>query len=278
MDEVSRSVNRVVLGAASEGTGHLGVARRRRLAIRRDPSRGTPVAQGRRWAAAGRESEETAKEDDMTSQQVVAIDTSYDADSAWFASGRALLYARLQGQFNIVPFGQTAAERRRILRYLSRTEDAGQTIRAIVVSSHGKPSRVIDDDSPDKTLLSAESPEGELALWARGRVLYFCCCEAGIGPLFDKLLDAGARTVVGFTGKPTAATTDGKFLWREFDQELVSCALHGQRASGFERAREQYMDRLERRMAGLPEGPIRQDFIAMFDVLAAMVIRDGHEV
>lgn len=211
----------------------------------------------------------------MGMRPVLSVDTAYDPDSAWFASGRALLYNRVGTQFNIVTFDRFSAERRRVLRYIERAEAAGNPFRAIVVSSHGKPSRVLDDDSPDGILISAESPDTELDLWARGRTLYFCCCETGNGPLFDKLLERGAVTVVGFTGRPSALTGDGKFFWREFDQDLVACALHDQRASGFERARQQFLERIAGKISGLSDGPIRDDLRNMMDVLATMIIRDG---
>ncbi|WP_437671980.1 hypothetical protein [Sorangium sp. So ce131] len=209
----------------------------------------------------------------MTGLPVLSVDTSFDTDSAWFAAGRVMLYSRLGEQFSIVTFGRASAERRRILRQIARAESAGNPFRAIVVSSHGRPSCVVDDDSPDGILLSHESPDQELELWARGRVLYFCCCETASGPLFDKLLDAGAKTVVGFTGRPCAATSDGKFFWRQLDQELVSCAVHDQRAPGFERAREQVMERVANRLAGVPGGAVRDDLARMMDLLASMVIR-----
>jgi len=135
----------------------------------------------------------------------------------------------------------------------------------------------VDDDSPDGILLSHESPAQELELWARGRILYFCCPETASGPLFDKLLAAGARTVVGFTGRPCPATSEGKFYWRQLDQELVTCALHDQLAPGFERARQQFLERVGTRLAGLPPGVARDDLARMMDVLLSMVIKGGEK-
>lgn len=213
----------------------------------------------------------------MTARPVLSIDTSFDIDSAWFASGRTMLYSRMGEQFSIVPFGRASAERRRILRQIGRAESGGNPFRAVVVSSHGRPSCVIDDDSPDGILLSHESPAQELELWARGRILYFCCPETASGPLFDKLLAAGARTVVGFTGRPCPATSEGKFYWRQLDQELVTCALHDQLAPGFERARQQFLERVGTRLAGLPPGVARDDLARMMDVLLSMVIKGGEK-
>ncbi|KYF57288.1 hypothetical protein BE04_50200 [Sorangium cellulosum] len=213
----------------------------------------------------------------MTARPVLSIDTSFDPDSAWFATGRTQLYGRMGEQFSIVPFGRASAERRRIIRQIARAESGGNPFRGIVVSSHGRTSCVVDDESPDGILLSHESPAQEIELWARGRVLYFCCGETASGPLFDKLLEAGARTVVGFTGRLTATTVDGKFFWRQLDQELVTCALHDQLAPGFERARQQFLERVATRLVTLPEGAAREDLSRMMDLLASMVIRGAEK-
>ncbi|MGK4002500.1 hypothetical protein WMF31_07750 [Sorangium sp. So ce1036] len=213
----------------------------------------------------------------MTARPVLSIDTSFDIDSAWFASGRTTLYSRMGDQFSIVPFGRASAERRRILRQIGRAEGAGNPFRAVVVSSHGRPSSVIDDDSPDGILVSHECPDQEIELWARGRILYFCCPETASGPLFERLLGAGARTVVGFTGRPCPATGDGKFFWRQLDQELVTCALHDQLAPGFERARQQFLERVGTRLATLPPGAVRDDLARMMDLLHSMVIRGAEK-
>ncbi|WP_437753417.1 hypothetical protein [Sorangium sp. So ce1389] len=213
----------------------------------------------------------------MTARPVLSIDTSFDPDSAWFATGRTQLYGRMGEQFSIVPFGRASAERRRILRQIARAEGAGNPFRAIVVSSHGRTSCVVDDESPDGILLSHESPAPEIELWARGRVLYFCCGETASGPLFDRLLDAGARAVIGFTGRLCATTVEGKFFWRQLDQELVTCALHDQLAPGFERARQQFLERVATRIAGLPDGTAREDLARMRDLLVTMVIRGAEK-
>ncbi|WP_437731670.1 hypothetical protein [Sorangium sp. So ce1335] len=213
----------------------------------------------------------------MTARPVLSIDTSFDPDSAWFAAGRTQLYGRMGEYFSIVPFGRASAERRRILRQIARAESGGNPFRAIVVSSHGKTSCVVDDESPDGILISHDSPAQEIELWARGRVLYFCCGETASGPLFDRLVDAGARTAVGFTGRICAATVEGKFFWRQLDQELVTCALHDQQAAGFERARQQFLERVATRLAGLPEGSAREDLSRLMDMLQSMVIRGAQK-
>lgn len=213
----------------------------------------------------------------MTARPVLSIDTSFDPDSAWFAAGRTQLYGRMGEMFSIVPFGRASAERRRILRQIARAEGSGNPFRAIVVSSHGKTSCVVDDESPDGILLSHESPAQELELWARGRVLYFCCGETASGPLFDRLVDAGARAVIGFTGRLCAATVEGKFFWRQLDQELVTCALHDQQAPGFERARQQFLERVATRIAGLPDGSARDDLARLMDLLVTMEIRGAQK-
>ncbi|WP_437776778.1 hypothetical protein [Sorangium sp. So ce1097] len=213
----------------------------------------------------------------MTARPVLSIDTSFDPDSAWFAAGRTQLYGRMGEMFSIVPFGRASVERRRILRQIARAEGAGNPFRAIVVSSHGKTSCVVDDESPDGILVSHESPAQELELWARGRVLYFCCGETASGPLFDRLVDAGARAVIGFTGRLCATTVEGKFFWRQLDQELVTCALHDQTAPGFERARQQFLERVATRLAGLPDGSAREDLARTMDLLVSMVIRGAQK-
>jgi hypothetical protein len=209
----------------------------------------------------------------MTARPVLSIDTSFDPDSAWFAAGRTQLYGRMGEQFSIVPFGRASAERRRILRQIARADGTGNPFRAIVVSSLGRTSCVVDDESPDGIMLSHEIPAQEIELWARGRLLYFCCGETANGPLFDKLLDAGARAVIGFTGRLGAATVDGKFFWRQLDHELVTCALHDQLVPGFERARQQFLERTATRLATLPDGAAREDLSRMTDLLVTMVIR-----
>ena len=65
----------------------------------------------------------------MTARPVLSIDTSFDPDSVWFASGRTQLYGRMGEQFSIVAFGRASAERRRILRQIARADGGGNPFR-----------------------------------------------------------------------------------------------------------------------------------------------------
>jgi hypothetical protein len=207
---------------------------------------------------------------------VLSVDTAYDPHLVLFARGRADMFKELGAQFLITTLGQTAAERTRVLRALQRADDSGAPYRAVVVSSHGEPSRVLDDDSPDGVLLAADFPEAELARWAKGpeggRLLYFCCCFTAKGPLFDRLLGLGAKGVAGFTGEPSWTSTEGQRIWRDFDLELVRSILNGQGTGAIARARDHFVDRIEH-CRGSAGPDYRADLDRMKATLETMIIR-----
>lgn len=207
---------------------------------------------------------------------VLSVDTAYDPNLVLFARGRTDMYRELGAQFPITTLGQTAAERTRVLRTLQRADAAGASYRAIVVSSHGEPSRVLDDDSPDGVLLSSDLDDADLARWARGpdggRFLYFCCCFTGKGPLFDRLVGLGAKGVAGFTGEPSWTSTEGQRIWRDFDLELVRSILNGQGAAAIARARDHFVDRIEH-CRGSAGQHYRADLDRMKATLETMIIR-----
>ncbi len=210
------------------------------------------------------------------SAPVLSIDTAYEPDLVLFARGRSDLYREVGAQFTITVLGQTAADRSRVLRTLARGDASASPYRAIVVSSHGEASRVLDDDSPDGVLLSNELPEADLTRWARspagGRVLYFCCCYTAKGPLFDRLLALGAKAVIGFTAQPCWCCTEGQRIWRDLDLEIVRSILHGQEGSAIERVREHFLDRIDRALASAANS-YRTDLEKMKATLETMVIR-----
>jgi hypothetical protein len=210
------------------------------------------------------------------SDPVLSIDTAYEPDLVLFARGRADLYREIGAQFSITTLGQTAADRWRVLRTLGRGDTAGVPYRAIVVSSHGEASRVLDDDSPDGVLLSNEMDEIDLRRWARspagGRILYFCCCFAAKGPLFDRLLRLGARAVIGFTGQPCWSSTEGQRIWRDLDLEIVRSILHGQEVPAIARVRDHFLDRIERSLVSAA-GHYRRDLETMGTTLEGMSLR-----
>lgn len=209
------------------------------------------------------------------SAPVLSIDTAYEPDLMLFARGRADLYREVGGQFAVTTLGQTAAERARVLRTLVRA-DADEPIRAIVVSSHGEPSRVLDDDSPDGVLLSSDMPEADIARWAKGpaggRLLYFCCCFTAKGPLFDRLMALGAQGVIGFTEEPAWSSTEGQRIWRDLDLEIVRSILNGQGLGAIARIRDHFLDRIA---AARPSAGERYatDLDRMKSTLCTMVIR-----
>ncbi len=211
-----------------------------------------------------------------TSAPVLSIDTAYEPDLVLFARGRADLYREMGGQFALTVLGQTAAERGRVLRTLVRADASGESHRAIVVSSHGEPSRVLDDDSPDGVLLSSEMDPGDLARWATspagGRFLYFCCCFTAKGPLFDRLMELGALAVVGFTGEPAWSSTEGQRIWRDVDLEIVRSIVNGQGPGAIARIRDHYLDRVACAEAGANDH-FRADLGKMKVTLETMVIR-----
>ena len=207
---------------------------------------------------------------------VLSIDTAYEPDLVLFARGRLDLYREVGGQFSITTLGQTAAERARVLRALVRGDAGDEPYRAIVVSSHGEPSRVLDDDSPDGTLLSLDMQEADLARWAKGpaggRLLYFCCCFTAKGPLFDRLMALGAAGVVGFTEEPAWSSTEGQRIWRDLDLEIVRSILNGQGTGAIARIRDHFLDRIA---AARPSAGERYaaDLDRMKSTLQTMVIR-----
>jgi hypothetical protein len=207
---------------------------------------------------------------------VLSVDTAYEPDLLLFARGRADLYREIGAQFTITTLGQTAADRARVLRTLARGDASVTPYRAIVVSSHGEASRVLDDDSPDGVLLSTDLDEADLARWARspagGRTLYFCCCYTARGELFDRLAQLGAKAVIGFTGQPCWSCTEGQRIWRDLDLEIVRCILHGQEAAAITRVREHFLDRVERAMDSAANNYC-SDLEQMKATLETMVIR-----
>lgn len=210
------------------------------------------------------------------SAPVLSIDTAYEPDLLLFARGRADMYRELGGQFAVTVLGQTAAERARVLRALSRADASGEPYRAIVVSSHGEPSRVLDDDSPDGVLLSDAMDEADLARWAKGpdsgRLLYFCCCFTAQGPLFDRLADLGAKGIVGFCGEPSWSSTEGQRIWRDVDLEIVRSILNMQGTAAIQRIREHYLDRIASASTVAGE-QYKADLDKMKGTLETMVIR-----
>jgi len=207
---------------------------------------------------------------------VLSVDTSYEPDLLLFARGRSDLYKEIGAQFAITTLGQTAADRARVLRTLQRGDASGPGYRAIVVSSHGEASRVLDDDSPDGVLLSDDFDEADLACWARGpgggRVLYFCCCYTAKGPLFERLSKLGAAAVVGFTGQPSWSSTEGQRLWRDLDLEIVRSILNGQGPAAIARTRDHFLDRIAC-TATSATGNYDADLGKMKATLETMVIR-----
>jgi hypothetical protein len=210
------------------------------------------------------------------SAPVLSIDTAYEPDLVLFARGRADLYREMGGQFALTVLGQTAAERGRVLRTLARGDAGDEPYRAIVVSSHGEPSRVLDDDSPDGVLLSTEMDDGDLARWAKGpqggRLLYFCCCFTAKGPLFDRLMALGALGVVGFTGEPSWSSTEGQRIWRDLDLEIVRSIVNGQGPAAIARIRDHYLDRIACARPGANDH-FCADLDKMKATLETMVIR-----
>ncbi len=207
---------------------------------------------------------------------VLSIDTAYDPNLVLFARGRTDLYRECGAQFPITTLGQTAAERARVLRTLQRGDGTAEPYRAIVVSSHGEPSRVLDDDSPGGVLLADTFEEADLARWARspsgGRTLYFCSCFTAKGPLFEKLIGLGAAVVAGFTGEPSWSSTEGQRIWRDFDLELVRSILNGQGAAALARARDHFLDRIDHARPSAGPG-YRTDLDNMKNTLETMVVR-----
>lgn len=210
------------------------------------------------------------------SAPVLSVDTAYEPDLLLFARGRADLYRELGGQFAVTVLGQTAAERARVLRALVRADAGDEPYRAIVVSSHGEPSRVLDDDSSDGVLLSDQMDDADIGRWAKGpaggRLLYFCCCFTAKGPLFDKLMALGAAGVTGFTEEPAWSCTEGQRIWRDLDLEIVRTILNGQGTRAIERVRAHFLDRITcaRSSAGDRYGA---DLDRMKSTLETMIIR-----
>lgn len=210
------------------------------------------------------------------SAPVLSVDTAYEPDLLLFARGRADMYRELGGQFAVTVLGQTAAERARVLRALVRADASDEPYRAIVVSSHGEPSRVLDDDSPDGVLLSDQMDEADVGRWAKGpaggRMLYFCCCFTAKGPLFDMLVRLGAAGVVGFTAEPSWSSTEGQRIWRDLDLEIVRSILNMQGATAITRIREHYLDRIAS-VAASAGDRYRIDLDRMKGTLETMIIR-----
>lgn len=210
------------------------------------------------------------------SAPVLSVDTAYEPDLLLFARGRADMYRELGGQFPVTVLGQTAAERGRVLRTLVRGDASPEPYRAIVVSSHGEPSRVLDDDSLEGVLLSDAMDDADIGRWAKGpaggRMIYFCCCFTAKGPLFEKLIKLGAAGVVGFTEEPAWSCTEGQRIWRDFDLEIVRSILNGQGTGAIQRIREHYLDRIgcARTCAG---EQYKVDLDKMKSTLETMIIR-----
>lgn len=210
------------------------------------------------------------------SDPVLSIDTAYEPDLVLFARGRTDLYREIGAQFTVTTLGQTAADRARVQRTLARADAAGKPYRAILVSSHGEESCVLDDDSPDGILLSNAMDDAELGRWAKGpregRVIYFCCCYTARGPLVDRLMKLGAGAVIGFTDQPAWSSTEGQRMWRDLDLEIVRSILHGQDAPAITRVRDHFLDRIDRALASAA-GNYKADLEKMKRTLETMIIR-----
>ncbi|MDC3956773.1 hypothetical protein [Polyangium jinanense] len=202
-------------------------------------------------------------------RRVLSIDSAYDEDTVEIQRMRDSLYAGLGGR--VVRFGRTLTERSTVLAALRAAAEEGRPYAAILVTSHGEPSRVLDTNSPKGLLLADDFPADELRLWAENRALHFMCCDTGAGPLFSRLAGLGARLVVGFEGKPRWHSPEGRQRWREFDAETVRAVVETPDPKVVGEIRTRWLGRVEQWLVTAPPG-YAQDLRDMRQTLGTMVI------
>ncbi|MDC0741349.1 hypothetical protein [Polyangium mundeleinium] len=202
-------------------------------------------------------------------RRVLSIDSAYDEDTVEVQRMRDALYAGLGGR--VVRFGRTLTERSTVLAALRVAAEEGRPYAAILVTSHGEPSRVLDTNSPKGLLLADDFPEDELRLWAENRALHFMCCDTGAGPLLSRLAGLGARLVVGFEGKPRWHSPEGRQRWRAFDAETVRAVIDTPDPKVVDEIRVRWLGLVEQWLVTAPPG-YAQDLRDMRQTLGTMVI------
>ena len=206
----------------------------------------------------------------MPELRTLSVDTNYDASLSWFREARRDLYKDLVGSHNIDPLSTISANKGQMFKRLFKAEENGKPYSAVVISSHGQPGVVLDNDSPDEILFSVDD-DNELLRAFNNKTIYLCCCKSALDGLPEKLVTLGANLVIGFTESPKWETTDGARMWKKFDLEMVECAIFGQGPAAFERERDQFLDRIYCKLQ-TPSASIRADFNSMQSVLSTMII------
>lgn len=195
----------------------------------------------------------------------LSVDTFYDVDgraSEWFGDGRTRYYESLEPL--VVPrLPGALATHADLLAALRTGEERGRPYRAVTISSHGRPGAIYD--SHGGTLISEDDPPADLRLLARGRALYFCCCEAASPAFVSRLISAGARMVVGFTGKPGWLNDRGRLLWGRIDLTFVRLLREGRPVQAFLDARRELLDLIAAE-------PPPQDFKDKLDLMGASAV------
>ncbi|MHC4548530.1 MAG: hypothetical protein ACYTEZ_07110 [Planctomycetota bacterium] len=209
----------------------------------------------------------------MAAEAILSVDTANDEASAWFARGRGPVYDELNETHTIVRLTGASATRETMLEALAHGDPFYW---ALLVSSHGRPGAVLDEDAPDGILFSAADDDETLRTLAANRAVYLCCCESAKGSLPNRLRAAGARLVIGYRGSPAWSCDEGRRVWREFDLKLVRSIVRRQGAPGLRTVRKHYLEEVRSWMP-YADGALATDLANMAEVLRSMVIRGGTE-
>lgn len=147
-----------------------------------------------------------------------------------------------------------------------------------MVSAHGAPGVVLDGRGA--VLLGEEDSPEDLGFLAGGRVVYLCACRALEGGLGDRLIEAGATLVFGFTEDPAWESDEGRRAFAFADRAFLAAIAAGAGREEMESAREELLRELagpERRLDVSSERESERDRERLAGVLQTMVIREGTE-
>ena len=203
---------------------------------------------------------------------LLSVDTASDESTAWVALSRGDLYARWAGIFTVHRLSGGLARRDHLFSAVRQVR-----YRAITVSAHGAPGVVLDGSG--QALFGEGDSREDLALLAAGREVYLCACRSLEGELGERLIDAGATLVVGFTEDPAWEHDEGRRAFARVDRALLTALAEGAGAGGMEAARAALLDEIAAAQQGAEGdgGDGQRDLARLGRVLETMVILPAEE-
>lgn len=206
----------------------------------------------------------------MSTYQILSVDTAMDSECAFFAQARNQYYQSINDGPDIRILGYAHANKLNLHNELQNAEGC----HTVTISSHGLPSQILDNyDSPNGILVSINDPINELEALARSRTIYLLCCETATDEFSDKLIQLGARGVIGFKLKPQWSHSVVQGLWRDFDLSILRLLIYRQSIDKIRALRDTYIDMIEGVFPYVDEYK-GNDYTRMKNVISSMTIDD----